>query len=326
MAEFSIIEKHCLNVGPEHKETVLGIGDDAAIISVPEGFDIVVSVDSMIAGVHFLPDVSPASLAYKLLAVNLSDMAAMGAKPKWATMTLSLPAVDSHWMSEFSSSLKSHSNAHGVQLIGGDTTQGELNLSLTIMGLVAKGHALSRYGAQPGDDVYVSNVVGDAALGLRCLQGDLECTSEESSQLINALERPQARVHLGRALSQVASACLDVSDGLVGDLQHICKQSQVSIEIDVDAVPISKAYASYLADGGDLNAALNGGDDYELAFTASKYKRKELAKIAEQQGIALTRIGVVTDSAAGSEEKKVSLTRSGKAYTLPNTQSYQHFS
>ena len=326
MTEFSIIDRHCRKVGPNHKETVLGIGDDAAIVTVPGEMELVVSVDSMIAGVHFFPEVKPASLAYKLLAVNLSDMAAMGAQPKWATMTLTLPNSDENWLSDFSNALKHHAGVYGVQLIGGDTTQGPLNLSLTIMGLVPKGKALSRRQAVAGDDVYVSNVVGDAALGLRCLQGNLDCSSDTQTQLIDALEHPQPRVDLGLALRDIANACLDVSDGLIGDLQHICEQSRVGIEIDVDTLPLSQAYSNYLANGGNLVEALSGGDDYELAFTAAKSKRKELSELSTALGISLTRIGIVTKFSERADQQKIALKQSGKAYTLPNAKSYQHFS
>ena len=326
MTEFSIIDRHCRKVGPNHKETVLGIGDDAAIVTVPGEMELVVSVDSMIAGVHFFPEVKPASLAYKLLAVNLSDMAAMGAQPKWATMTLTLPNSDENWLSDFSNALKHHAGVYGVQLIGGDTTQGPLNLSLTIMGLVPKGKALSRRQAVAGDDVYVSNVVGDAALGLRCLQGNLDCSSDTQTQLIDALEHPQPRVDLGLALRDIANACLDVSDGLIGDLQHICEQSRVGIEIDVDTLPLSQVYANYLANGGNLVEALSGGDDYELAFTAAKSKRKELSELSTALGISLTRIGIVTKFSERADQQKIALKQSGKAYTLPNAKSYQHFS
>lgn len=326
MTEFSIIEKHCHEVGPKHKETVLGIGDDAAVIAVPDGSELVVSVDSMVAGVHFFPHVKPASLAHKLLAVNLSDLAAMGAQPKWATMTLTLPDANEPWLNEFSNALKHQADVYGVQLIGGDTTQGPLNLSLTVMGLVPRGKAISRRGAVVGDDLYVSNVVGDAALGLHCMRGDLHCSSELKAQLLDALEHPQARVELGLALSDIASACLDLSDGLVGDVQHICEQSRVAIEVDVDALPLSNAYSNYLAKGGDLIAALNGGDDYELVFTAAESKRSDIAKLAKKLGIALSCIGRVTREAEQLDQQKVSLRQDGKAYTLPNTQSYQHFS
>lgn len=326
MTEFSIIEEHCHNVGPNHKETVLGVGDDAAIVAVPAGKELAISVDSMVAGVHFFPNVSPASLAQKLLAVNLSDMAAMGAEPKWATMTLTLPEPDTVWLSEFSNALKHYAEQFRVQLIGGDTTQGPLNLSLTIMGLVPLGKALSRQGAQPNDDVYVSNVLGDAALGLACIRDELQLAADLRASVINALEHPQPRVALGRSLIGIASACLDVSDGLIGDLQHICQQSQVGIEIDVDRVPTSNAYQTYLDNGGNLSAALSGGDDYELAFTAPASKREEIGRLALELEIALSRIGVVNEIAKGRAGQKVSLRQSGKAYTLPNSNSFEHFS
>lgn len=320
MAEFSIIEEFCRGIGPDQPETILSVGDDAAIVTVPNGMELTVSVDTMVSGVHFFADVSPAKLAHKILAVNLSDMAAMGAEPKWATMALCIPSTNYHWLKSFSHSLKSVADRFQVQIIGGDTTQGPLTLSITIMGLLPQSKALYRSGAEVGDDVYVSHYLGDAALGLAIIQGKASLEEGHRTTSIAALEMPEPRVSLGQALLEVASSCVDVSDGFVGDLAHICEQSGVSIEIDASVIPLSAAYKAFLAAGGSLDFALNGGDDYELAFTAKPALRDKIARIALDLGVRLTKVGVVLPS----EDLAVRVICDGVNYLLPN--SYQHFS
>jgi len=320
MAEFSIIEEFCHGIGPDHAETKLGIGDDAAIIAVPAGMELAISADTMVSGVHFFADVNPAKLAHKILAVNLSDMAAMGAEPKWATLVLTIPEFDTDWLGAFSDSLKLNATRFKLQIIGGDTTQGPLNLSITIMGLLPQGQALCRSGAMRGDDVYVSHNVGDAALGLAVLRGEARLDGVFRDSVVSALEAPEPRLTLGQSLLGVASACLDISDGLIGDLGHICQQSRVSIDIDAGLIPLSDAYLQYLANGGNLDLALSGGDDYELAFTASSNRRDEIARIAEQLGISLTRVGSVVTK----RQEAVSVSLEGVEYQLPT--SFEHFS
>ena len=322
MTEFSIIEEFCQGIGPEHANTVLSVGDDAAIVSVPKAMELAISVDTMVAGVHFYEDAKPEFIAHKLLAVNLSDMAAMGANPKWATLTLSIPSADRSWLSAFSDSLKQICTQFGVQIIGGDTTQGPLNLSINIMGLLPKGNALCRHGAVLGDDVYVSHTLGDAALGLLCVQGKLSLEKTHQQALITALELPVPRVDLGQRLLGIANACLDVSDGLMGDLAHICERSKVSIELDINAIPISHAYQAYINQGGNLGLALDGGDDYELAFTANINSRAEIDAISNELGIRLSRIGRVT----APSNVKVAAFDQGAPYELSTTDSFQHFS
>jgi thiamine-monophosphate kinase len=320
MAEFSIIEEFCHGIGPDHAETRLGVGDDAAVIAVPVGMELAISADTMVSGVHFLADVSPQKLAHKILAVNLSDMAAMGAMPKWATMVLTIPEINTDWFQAFSDSLRVIASRFKVQIIGGDTTQGPLNLSITIIGLLPKGQALCRSGASIGDDVYVSHYIGDAALGLAVLRGQVSLNQIHSETAVGALEAPEPRVALGQALLGIASSCLDISDGLIGDLGHICKQSDVSIEIDAGLIPISAAYRAFMVDGGSLDLALSGGDDYELTFSASPSRRSEIAKIADQQGILLSRVGLVV----AKREQAVLVSLSGVEYALST--SFEHFS
>lgn len=320
MAEFSIIEAFCHGIGPDHVETQLSVGDDAAVVAVPNGFELAVSVDTMVSGVHFYPDVDAAKLAHKILAVNLSDMAAMGAEPKWATMALTVPELDNNWFSQFSTSLKHMANRFGVQIIGGDTTQGPLNLSITIMGLLPISQRLCRSGAVVGDDVYVSHYLGDAALGLALLQGEAVLCEADQKHTVAALELPEPRVELGRALLGVAHSCLDISDGLVGDLAHLCERSNVSIEVDAALLPLSESYRAYVANGGNLDLALNGGDDYELAFTASPDQQQRVAAISKANDILLTRIGTVVEPGDG----RVAVSLDGLNYRPAN--SFEHFS
>jgi len=320
MTEFSIIEQFCHGIGPDHAETKLSVGDDAAVISIPEGMELAISVDTMVAGVHFFADVSPAKLAHKILAVNLSDMAAMGAEPKWATMALSISKFDNNWLKSFSEALKTAADHFKVQIIGGDTTQGPLNLSITIMGLLPVSKGLHRSNAQIGDDVYVSHYLGDAALGLAVLQDKVELNGDHCDLAIAALETPQPRVELGQSLLSIANSCLDISDGLVGDLMHICDRSDVSIKLIAESLPLSDAYRAYLASGGNLDLALNGGDDYELAFTANPQQREKIAMISKRENILLTRVGEVV----GKLEDAVSVSLNGVKYSPAN--SYEHFS
>jgi thiamine-monophosphate kinase len=319
MAEFSIIEEFCHGIGPDQAETKLGVGDDAAVIAVPQGMELAISTDTMVSGNHFFADVSADKLAHKIFAVNLSDMAAMGAEPKWATLALTLPEFDAAWFKAFSDSRKVMADRFKVQVIGGDTTQGPLSLSITIMGLLPQGQALCRSGAMLGDDVYVSNTVGDAALGLAILRGQTSLSGVDRETTVSALEAPVPRVALGQSLLGVASACLDISDGLVGDLGHIFKQSNLSIEINAELIPLSAAYRCFIDNGGNLDLALNGGDDYELAFTAHRNRRGEIANIADQQHITLTRVGTVV----AKRPEAVAVSLNGVKYKLPS--SFEHF-
>lgn len=317
MAEFSLIERFCKGIGKQHPETTLSVGDDAAIIAIPEGMELAISVDTLVSGVHFFPNASPTNIAHKLLAVNVSDMAAMGAQPKWATMTLTTPHVNEAWLAEFSSSLNEQAQHYGVQLIGGDTTQGDLNLSIQIMGLVYKSKALSRSGAKLEDDVYLSNNVGDAALALDLIKRE----KEVSTSLLNALEKPTPQVKLGLKLPTIAHSCIDVSDGVVADFSHIANQSNVSIELDVDQLPLSNEYLRYIEQGGSVDLALTGGDDYQLAFTAPKINRFALDCISTELELKLTRVGRVIKK----NGLPVHLTRSGEHYELARDAGYQHF-
>jgi thiamine-monophosphate kinase len=304
MSEFDLIQRYFTRTTPS---AALGVGDDAALLSVREGMELAVSTDMLVSGTHFFPDADPFLLGRKTLAVNLSDLAAMGAVPRWATLSLSLPAVDEVWLQRFSEGFFALADDNGVELIGGDTTRGPLNLCVTIMGEVPSGRALRRDRAQVGDDVWVSGKLGQAALGLAYLQGKVKFYEQVREDCLNALHKPIPRVALGLALRGIAHSAIDVSDGLFADLGHILERSHVGAELDVESLPI-------VDDGVERDVAqryaLCGGDDYELCFTAPASARDTLTALAEQLKFPLTRIGhirvgqgCVVRDAAGKELK-----------------------
>ena len=273
-----------------------GVGDDAALLAPSPGCELAVSVDMLVAGRHFLTDVDPEKLGHKTLAVNLSDLAAMGAAPRWALLAGALPDLDPRWLAAFARGFYGLADGHDVELVGGDTTRGPLNLCVTVLGEIPTGLALTRAGAKPDDDIYVSGALGDAALALVAITGRVPLGGDSLAAARERLEMPLPRIELGIALRGVASAAIDISDGLTGDLGHILEQSSVGAEIDLAAVPRSKALDRLLA-GADrslaLDCLLGGGDDYELCFTAPREAVARIALIAAQTGVALTRIGTI---------------------------------
>ncbi len=322
MTEFSLIQKYCENIGFEQAETVISVGDDAAVVNTPLGKELVVSVDSLVEGVHFFAGTEAQNIAHKLVAVNLSDMAAMGATPKWITLALTIPNHDDVWLSEFSKGLDQICKEYNVQLIGGDTCQGPFVLSLQVMGLVNVGEALLRSGAKVGDDVYVSGDLGDASLALAAIQGNVQLPNNDLQQLRVALDTPTPQIKLGQHLLGLANSCIDISDGLIGDLSHIVEQSGVSIQLDVECLPLSEPYTRYLSSKEGVGFALSGGEDYQLAFTTSVINQNKIDEISAKLGVKLTRIGKVQNKA----DEMIMLSKHGKAFTLTNNKSYQHFS
>ncbi len=250
---------------PQSKELVLGIGDDAACLDIPPDSHLLISTDTLVSGVHFLPQWNPYDIACKSVMVNISDMAAMAADPRWATMALTLPEVDSAWLESFSQGLQDSLKRFNVELIGGDTTKGPLSITLTIMGLVPKGSAVCRSGAQVGDTVYVSGMLGAAALAVTQLQ-QTDINTEDNAALMSKLLHPHPRVDLNPILRRFASAAIDISDGLSADLNHICVASGVGACLNAEDIPIAPLVKHYLQDKA-LDLALTGGDDYELCFT-----------------------------------------------------------
>jgi len=293
--EFAVIARYFQR--PINDSSVrVGIGDDAAIVAPTPGCELAISVDMLVEGRHFLADVDPESLGHKTLAVNLSDMAAMGARPRWALLGVALPDADERWLDGFARGLFAIADRFGVALIGGDTTRGPRNLCVTILGEVPAGSAITRAGARAGDDVWVSGTLGDAMLALAAIQGRLTMRAEALAQLRGRLERPEPRVALGEALRGIATAALDVSDGLTGDLAHILDASRAGARIEVASIPRGDAMREALATDRELALAcmLAGGDDYELCFTAAPADRERVAGAGRSSGIAVTRIGTIT--------------------------------
>lgn len=292
MSEFDLIRRYFTRAAPS---AVLGVGDDAALLRVSPDRELAVSTDMLVGGTHFYLDTDPCQLGHKALAVNLSDLAAMGARPRWATLSLSLPQVDDDWLQAFSEGFFALADEHGVELVGGDTTRGPLNLCVTILGEVPAGQALRRDGAKVGDDIWVSGRLGGAALGLAWLQGRVQLPEEARHTSLAALQQPQPRVALGLALRGLAHSAIDLSDGLLADLQHLLDRSAVGAEVHYDWIP----KCAYLASSGrDRDAlaqecVLAGGDDYELCFTAPPTKREVILALASSLDLPLTRIGQI---------------------------------
>jgi thiamine-monophosphate kinase len=291
--EFALIARY-FNRPVRDPSVRLGIGDDAAVVAPTPGCELAISVDMLVEGRHFLADVDPESLGHKTLAVNLSDLAAMGARPRWALLGGALPDADQHWLDAFAIAER-----FAVALIGGDTTRGPRNLCVTIIGEVPAGQAITRAAAQPGDDVWVSGTLGDAMLALAAMQGRTSMPADTLARVRTRLERPEPRVALGQALRGIATAALDVSDGLTGDLGHILDASHVGARIGLAAVPASDALRAKVS--GERTLALEcllaGGDDYELCFTAAAADRERVMSAGRACDVAVTRIGTITREA-----------------------------
>lgn len=290
-SEFSLIDKFFNRPTPN---TTLGIGDDAALLQPQPGMELAVSTDMLVAGTHFFADTDPHKLGWKTLAVNLSDMAAMGAQPRWATLALSLPKADEAWLGAFADGFFECATRFNVDLVGGDTTRGPLSLSVTIMGEVPREQALRRGGAQVGDDIWVSGTLGGAALGLAALQNKVKLDKPSQRACLLKLKMPQPRVELGIALRGLATSAIDISDGLLADLGHILEHSKVGAEIQYALLPAHQALQPWLANDWARNCLLAGGDDYELCFTATQARRGEIEPVSQHLGLKLSHIGNIT--------------------------------
>ncbi len=289
-SEFALIRRHFTRPA---RHTDLAVGDDAALIRPAAGMQLAVSTDMLVAGTHFFADTDPADLGWKTLAVNVSDLAAMGAVPRWVVLAASLPAADEAWIAAFAGGFFACCEAFDIDTIGGDTTRGPLNLCPTIFGEVPVGQAITRSGARPGDDLWISGQPGRAALGLAHLRGDIRLADAHRTDCLAALHRPQPRVALGLALRGLASAMLDVSDGLLGDLGHILETSRVGAVIDESALPLAPLTAACGDPARAFRACTAGGDDYELLFTAPAARRGEVAALAGPLALPLHRIGSI---------------------------------
>ena len=295
LTEFEIIRHYFCQASPTAE---LGVGDDAAIIALPLGKELVVSTDTLVSGQHFFADADPLKLGHKSLAVNLSDMAAMGATPRWAMLAITLPKQlikeNNQWISEFSKGFYKLAQEYQVALIGGDTTSGPLNICVQIMGEVNQGQALLRSNARPNEDIWISGCLGDAALVLAHQQQRIKLQSVEVEQCLPALLTPTPRIELGQQLINYANSAIDISDGLLADLGHILDCSDVGAIINIDAIACSGVLQNYLPHPDVINCLLAGGDDYELCFTTSIINRLEIERLSSELSIPLTRIGKTT--------------------------------
>jgi len=297
MGEFDLIRRYFTRPTPR---AVLGVGDDCALLQPRPGMQLAISSDMLVEGRHFLSTVDPAALGHKALAVNLSDLAACGAQPLAFTLALALPSADEAWLAPFAQGLLALADAHGCELVGGDTTRGPLNICITVFGEVPPGQALLRSGARVGDDLYVSGTLGDARMALEVFRGTLSLPEAAFALARQRLERPTPRVALGLALRGVASAAADVSDGLLGDLGHILQASGVGAVVNADIATTliaTRAYMSCASNSFSLEKqreyALAGGDDYELVFTAPTVARQAVQAAALQAQVPVTRIGQI---------------------------------
>ena len=290
MNEFGLIREY-FNWPIKDPSVTLGVGDDAALLSLEKGYQVVTTIDTLVEGVHFSASTPAKDIAHKSLAVNLSDIASMGAKAKYFTLAITLPKINKSWLQEFSDSLKQLSGHYELSLIGGDTTRGPLNITITLIGIVESSKALTRSGARPGDGVYVSGTIGDAGFCLWKLSNGLIPSNQE----LKRLNCPIPRVELGLVLKNLDSACIDVSDGLEQDLSHILKASSVGAVIEVEKIPISEALLGHIKDSNDWSIPLCSGDDYELCFTIPDGNEEVLKKASQSCNVNITRIGVVTE-------------------------------
>ncbi len=288
--EFDLIRHYFTHAAPR---TALGVGDDAALIKAGNGQLLAVAADMLVAGRHFFKDADPESIGHKALAVNLSDMAAMGATPRWVTMGIALPKADARWVAAFSKGFMALARKHGVDLIGGDTTHGPLNICVQIIGEVPARQVLRRDGAKAGDDIWVSGTLGDAALAVAARTKRIKLKPAELKQAQQRLDWPVPRIALGVALRGVARSAIDVSDGLIADLGHICERSKVAAVVAFERLPVSPLLRRHLTSPVVLAAVTGGGDDYELCFTAAPAKRAAVERAALRARVRVTRIGRV---------------------------------
>lgn len=307
MDEFSIIREFFARQVVQRDDVITGIGDDGAVVRGQPGLELVCTTDMLVEGVHFPESTTAYAVGYKALAVNLSDLAAMGAQPAWATLALSMPASDLLWIKGFSEGFLDLAASHEVQLVGGDVSRGPLVATVQLIGYANRNGALLRSAAVVGDDVFVSGQLGDACMGLRMIQGRVSLSAEVRGRIVRRLEFPQPRVSLGRSIAGLAHAAIDISDGLYSDLGHIAASSGVAAHIQLDAIPISGDLRERIAELG-WETALCGGDDYELCFTAPERNARMIAEVARQLDIAVTKIGriesgqgVIVEAADGTK-------------------------
>ena len=316
MTEFELIHNFFTRQDVSRPDVVAGIGDDAALLQPPAGQLLAVTSDLLVSGVHFLPDVDPFTLGHKALAVNLSDLAAMGAEPAWFLLSLTLPKADARWLEPFCRGMFQLAKEHNVQLVGGDTSRGPLAIAIEAHGFVPAGKALCRSGAKAGDGIYITGTLGDAALALRSRLGGIRLSEHALGVVAERLDRPTPRVREGMALRGIAHSAIDVSDGLVADLGHTREMSQVGAQINLDQIPVSPVCRAHIHETG-WDMVLANGDDYELCFTVPEKNIAALEKLEPACGFH--RIGVIE-----SEPGLRIIDEAGKPYQSRET-GHEHF-
>lgn len=319
MKEFDLIRQHFAKQGIARKDVVLGIGDDCAILQAGEFKQIAVTTDTLVAGVHFPESTSARAIGHKVVAVSLSDLAAMGAEPCWISLAITMPEVDADWVSDFCSGIFELCEYYNVQLVGGDTTQGPLSVTVTAQGMTPEGKFLTRHGAKPGDWLYITGDIGDAACALKAVFGQLTIDENFRSSMQTKLDFPTPRVLAGQLLREYASSCIDVSDGLLSDLDHICKASSVGANVVLDQLPISTQMRDTLGEKEAIELAMTGGDDYELLFTVSEDNKVGMETAMSQSGVAVTCIGQINNA------ETISTTLNSEPVAIVG-QGFQHFS
>lgn len=318
--EFDLIARYFTGKSPTRADVVLGIGDDGALVSVPAGMELVLTMDTLVAGVHFPAHTAAAAIGHKALAVNLSDLAAMGATPAWATLALTLPQANSGWLADFAAGFYALAHSHGVALIGGDTTRGPLTITVQAHGFVPAGSALRRNGARAGDEIYVTGTLGDAGLGLRVALGEVSLAPADAQCVRARLECPTPRVAAGLVLRGRATAAIDVSDGLMADLGHVLTASGCGAVVEAACLPLSPALSGWATANERWQLALTAGDDYELCFTVAPQQAQQVQMDLAAVGVPATRIGQVT-----AQTQLHCLQPDGTPVALSQA-GYQHFS
>lgn len=320
MKEFELIEKYFATTQQRRDDVILGIGDDCAILRAPSENDLVVTIDALIENVHFPKTSTPFDLGYKSLAISLSDIAAMGAEPAWVLLSLNMPKVNEIWLEQFCAGFFKLANKFSLQLVGGNTAQGPLAITTQVTGFVPHGTGLRRSNAQPGDLIYVTGTLGDAALGLRCLQKKNKIPKDAEEELLLRFNRPEPRVKEGLTLRELATAAIDVSDGLAADLSHILRSSKVGATIKTEKLPLSKTLRTYLKREDAWHYALTGGEDYELCFTLPRARQGEFEWKFGAYDCGYICIGVIEQ-----QPGLRMMMPDGKPFKL-STQGYEHFS
>lgn len=320
LGEFDLIYKY-FKTPSFRPDVTLSVGDDCAIVSIPPGKQLAISTDTLVDAVHFPSSTAPEDIAYKAVAVNLSDLAAMGARPAWLTLALSVPRVDLGWIKAFSENFIATAGHYNVQLIGGDIARGPLSITVQAMGLIDPAHCMRRDGARPGDLIYVSGTLGDAAMGLRIWQQG-QVADRNAAWLIDRLKRPQPRVDLGIELAAYCKCAIDISDGLVADLGHVLAASQCGATVYTEKIPLSHQLVEHAVnrDAVDWELVLTGGDDYELCLVVTAANESKLLHVASELALPLTRIGII------EQQQSLSIIDRAGTKLLLDHPGYEHFS